>query len=96
MSRLPGQPTRTMALVAASSANPDRPRLRPEYESLLRASDCARAACYASMEDLSDKLAGLAEKLDASDGTVVVAVDPWEDDSLVHHVAQTLAQGTQR
>lgn len=92
MNRLPGSPTRTMALVASSSPNLARPRVTARYEALLLAADQARAACYASMEDLADQLATLAESIDASD--VMLAFGTLrEEDSLVAHIAAARETG---
>lgn len=83
-----------MALVASSSPNLARPRITDRYEALLLAADQARAACYASMEDLADQLETLAEHISASDvplrfpeGTLC------EEDSLVANLAAVRQTG---
>ena len=92
MSRLPRPPTQTMALVASSSPKLARPRLTSPYEALLLAVDQARAACYASMEDLADQLETLAERISAS--VMPVALDEtWDDDSLVTNLAAVRQTG---
>jgi hypothetical protein len=59
-SSLPEGAARIMKLVERSAPNPDRPRLAHEWERQLAEVDVRSAACYASMEDLSDQLARLA------------------------------------
>ncbi len=90
MTRLPGDSRRIMAIVARSAPNPDRPRLPDEYEAILHPADRARAACYASMEDLSDRLASLSETIDETvDGVDVDAEETFGEDesSLVTNIA---------
>lgn len=73
-----------MALVERSAPDPDRPRLSEEWERQLAAVDAKSAACYASMEDLSDQLDRLAHELD--DGVVVEQAA--DDDSLAVRVEE--------
>lgn len=94
MSRLPGSPTRTMALVASSSPNLARPRITDQYEAMLLAADQARAACYASMEDLADQLETLAEHISASDVPIKFPDGTLrEEDSLVTNLAAVRQTG---
>jgi len=88
-STLPEGAGRVMALVERSAPDPDRPRLSDEWERQLAEVDVKSAACYASMEDLSDQLDRLAADLGGGavdDGVVVEQAD--DQDSLVFHVEE--------
>jgi hypothetical protein len=85
---LPDGAGRVIALVERSAPNPDRPRLPEEWERQLVEIDAKSAACYASMEDLSDQLDRLAHEMD--DGVVVEEAS--EEDSLVVHIKETAAE----
>lgn len=93
--RLPQGPQRIVALVERSTPNPDRPRLSAELEAQLAELDRKSAACYALMEDISDRIAQLADKIDAE----AIVESPIDDnDSLVHHlddVSMRLATGSE-
>lgn len=81
---LPEGAGRVMALVERSAPDPDRPRLSDEWERQLADIDAKSAACYASMEDLSDQLDRVARELD--DGVVVEQAA--DDDSLAVRVEE--------
>jgi hypothetical protein len=81
---LPEGASRVLALVERSAPDPDRPRLAEEWERQLADIDAKSAACYASMEDLSDRLDRVAAEID--DGVIVEDAD--EGDSLVVHVKE--------
>ena len=87
MSKLPTGSRRVAALVENSVPNGKRPRISTEFEVQLGDTDRKLAGCYASMEDLEDRLDALAERLDSaeSDG-VVIATDAQDDISIVRHV----------
>lgn len=63
-----------MTLVARSAPSPTRPRLADHHEEVLHETDAARAACYASMEDLSDRCEVIAEIIDEVTGPVHFAI----------------------
>jgi hypothetical protein len=75
---------RVLALVERSAPDPERPRLGEEWEVMLADIDAKSAACYASMEDLSDRLDRLAVAIREEDGVVID--DVREEDSLVVHL----------
>ena len=78
------------ALVAASEPDLSRPRLSLKLEAMLHDTDRERAACYASMEDLSAQLALLANSIDADSEPVGIRIgreEGWEEDSLVTNLA---------
>jgi hypothetical protein len=89
---LPEGAQRLMALVARSAPSADRPRLGEEYEAMLRSSDIDRAACYASMEDLSDRLDRIARALAEDHTAVPVYVDTEDEDSLVVRVEEAISR----
>ena len=55
---------RIQALVERSAPNPDRPRLSETTEKKFEPVDRKTAACYASMEDMTDQLRRLAKQLE--------------------------------
>ena len=86
--RLPDEPVRTAVLVAASSPKLHRPRMRTELEDMMHNNDRERAACYASMEDLSDRMVGLADQIDSGPVSIDFdSADDWTEDSLVVSIA---------
>lgn len=84
--KLPQGALRIAALVERSAPAIDRPRLPDEWEHQLAPVDALSAACYASMEDLSDQLGALATAIEQEPDPFVVegleGVDR-EEDSLV-------------
>ena len=95
---LPVNPTlRLMQLVEKSAPRPDRPRLPLPLEAKLAEVDRKHAACYASMEDLTDRLYRVAADIDHSDITLtqkavsVDADDDFEEDSVVRHIGNVHA-----
>lgn len=83
--RLPQDSQRIMALVKRSIPKARR-RLPDEYEEQLRETFAESAACYASMEDLSDRLDGIIEAVN-DDGVVLEAMDD-DDNSTVTHISE--------
>jgi hypothetical protein len=81
---LPTGAGRVIALVQRSAPDPTRPRLADEWETQLAEVEARSAGCYASMEDLSDRLDQFIQ--DLSDGVVVEEINEEEDDSLVFHI----------
>jgi len=77
-----------------SLPNPNRPRLSTACEARLAEVDRKDAAKYASMETLTHQFNAMADRLaedQASDGTPLEGED-FEDDSMVHHIADTRAK----
>lgn len=83
--RLPKGAERVMALVTQSRPTRKRPRLSSEFEEQLAEIDAQSAACYASMEDLGDKLASIAEVIGNGGGVIVEEMDE-DADSVVTHL----------
>jgi division protein CdvB (Snf7/Vps24/ESCRT-III family) len=82
--KLPDGSKRVMALVEKSRPNGQRPRMSSEFEAQLAEVDAQSAACYASMEDLSDKLDTIAQAITEEESVVVMPLD--DEDSAVHHL----------
>lgn len=79
------EPNRTMVLVQRSMPHLQNPhRLTPEIEETLQRVESLNAACYASMEDLINRLDTLAQDLSDNSATVKESFD--EEDSSVHHI----------
>ena len=83
---LPTGSQRIMAIVKRSAPRKDRPRISAEFEDQLAAVDAESAACYASMEDLSDKIEQVVDRIE-SDGVVMESMDE-DDDSVVTHISE--------
>jgi hypothetical protein len=81
---LPIGSERIMQLVEQSQPSQTRPKLPAEYEDLLQPIHAMSAACYASMEDLSDRIDRLAHKITDADGVVLEDMD--DEDSIVNHI----------
>src|SRR5262245_9075956 len=85
---------RTLVLMERAAPTPNRPRLSTEYELLCQEGDVERAACYAVLEDQSDRMRLIAERLDAGldaeehdeDAEAGIVVFVEDEDSLVHYV----------
>lgn len=81
--RLPKGSQRVPILVERSAPSLNRPRVADEYERRLYEADRKRAAMYASMEDISDQWAALAERIDELDMPPVPTAIEDDEDSLV-------------
>lgn len=83
---------RIMKLVERSASNRSRPVLPPEYEDQLRPVHAGSAACYASMEDLGDRLERFASQIDETPVEVtlseagIVTAEIGDDISVVNHM----------
>lgn len=84
--KLPQDSQRIMSLVRRSIPK-RRPRLPEEYEEQLREVSAESAACYASMEDLADRLDDLVDQIE-SDADGVVFQEMAEDDSTVMDISE--------
>lgn len=84
---LPSGSARLMALVERSQPSQDRPRISEEFERQLRPVHAKSAACYASMEDLSDQIEQLARRIDSDEGVVVDEMDE-DANSVVNHIEE--------
>lgn len=74
-SPLPTDPIeRTRHLVRRSAPNPERPRLPDDDERVLADCDARNAACYAAIEDATDRLRRATEDISA-DGVVFEPID---------------------
>lgn len=89
-SPLPEGAQRLMTHIVRSASSAGRPRLSDEYEAMLRSSDVERAACYASMEDLSDQLDRIARVLADDFISVPVHINEDDEDSLVVRVGEAM------
>lgn len=77
-----------MALIKKSAPSGDRPRVSEEHERRLREADKINAACYASMEDLTDRLARARVAVETDDAVPDEIM--WDDEvSTVQHVERT-------
>lgn len=74
---------RTHQLVRRSAPNPDRPRLPDDDERVLADCDARNAACYAAIEDATDRLSRAVEDISA-DGVVFEPID--DPGSLPYHL----------
>lgn len=87
---LPEGAQRLMTHIVRSAPNLERPRLSDEYEAMLHSSDVERAACYASMEDLSDRLDRIARAIAEDMTNVPVHINEDDEDSLVVRVGEAM------
>lgn len=76
---------RTRQLVRRSAPDPHRPRLPEEDERVLADCDARNAACYAAIEDATDRLKRATEDL-SDDGIVFEPID--DPGSLPYHLQQ--------
>jgi len=81
---LPNGSQRIMTLVEKSISDPSRPTLPDEFEAQLRAVHTKSAACYASMEDLGDRIETLSSSIE--DDADIVVTDIGHEDSVVMHI----------
>ena len=84
-------------LVKRSRPDTSRPRMRDEFEDRFVEVDANSAACYAELEDLSDRFANLAADLRAEserNAAPIAEIDPEE--SLVYHVEEAISTARSR